>query len=241
MKSRRPDSSIADTVCGTSRPTTADRPAARPASDSQSATSAAKSTSLSFARTGSGARKLTSMKRPRLSAIRFWLAGMIAVCGIGRPSGRLNSATTAYQSARPPMVAASAKAATKPSHGQRGCNERAVANSATHRQSAGVAKNLVRLSAAQLRHVLRVGREACDGGGSRIGWHGNTHRLPVEEGMATGGVPVACARGSTLFASWHAALFAVRLPGLSNETSALAAMRRTAPKFMLHCTMMTTI
>ena len=37
---------------------------------------------------------------------------MIAVCGIGRPSGRRNSATTAYQSASPPTVAAAANAAT---------------------------------------------------------------------------------------------------------------------------------
>ena len=33
-----------------------------------------------------------------------------AVCGIGRPSGRRNSAVTANQSARPPTIAASAKA-----------------------------------------------------------------------------------------------------------------------------------
>ena len=46
------------------------------------------------------------------------------------------------------MIAASAKAATNPSHGQRGCNERATANSATHRISAAVAMNLVRRSAA---------------------------------------------------------------------------------------------
>jgi hypothetical protein len=47
----------------------------------------------------------------RLSAIRSLFSGMIAVCGIGRPSGRRNSAVTANQSARPPTIAASAKAA----------------------------------------------------------------------------------------------------------------------------------
>ena len=73
---------------------------------------AAKSTSPSFFATVSGARKLVSMKLPRLSAMRSWLRGMMAVCGIGRPSGRRNSATTAYQSASPPTVAAAAKAAT---------------------------------------------------------------------------------------------------------------------------------
>ena len=33
---------------------------------------------------------------------------MIAVCGIGNPNGLRNNATTAYQSASPPIVAASA-------------------------------------------------------------------------------------------------------------------------------------
>src|SRR5215831_6024564 len=42
--------------------------------------------------------------------MRSLLAGRIAVCGIGRPSGRRNSAVTANQSARPPTRAASATA-----------------------------------------------------------------------------------------------------------------------------------
>ena len=92
--------------------------------------------------------------------MRFWLAGMIAVCGMGRPSGRLNSATTAYQSARPPMVAASAKAATKPSHGQRGCNARAAANSATHRPERRGGEELGAPQRRELRHFLRVRGEA---------------------------------------------------------------------------------
>ena len=52
------------------------------------------------------------MNSPSVSAMRRWLRGMMAVCGIGRPSGRRNKATTAYQSASPPTVAAAAKAAT---------------------------------------------------------------------------------------------------------------------------------
>ena len=84
---------------------------------SQSATNEPKSIWRSFASTGAASRKCTSMNSPSLSAMRCWLPWMIAVCGIGRPSGRLNSATTAYQSARPPMVAASAKAAMKPKAG----------------------------------------------------------------------------------------------------------------------------
>ena len=44
-------------------------------------------------------------------AILSLLRGMIAVCGIGRLSGRRNSATTANQSASAPTMAASVKAA----------------------------------------------------------------------------------------------------------------------------------
>ena len=109
---RRPDWSIAVSICGSSRVVKAASAALRSRSPSQSAIWAAKSTSPSFRSTASAARKLVSMKAPRLSAMRRWLRGMIAVCGIGRPSGRRNSATTAYQSASPPTVAAEAKAAT---------------------------------------------------------------------------------------------------------------------------------
>ncbi len=57
-------------------------------------------------------RKLAQMKVARFSPMRFLLFGMIAVCGIGNPSGCLNSATTANQSAIAPTIAASAKAPT---------------------------------------------------------------------------------------------------------------------------------
>jgi hypothetical protein len=73
---------------------------------------------------------------------------MIAVCGIGRPSGRLNSATTAYQSASPPMVAASAKAATKP---KTGCTFRsafAATNNASVEASTSVASAFTRRKSA---------------------------------------------------------------------------------------------
>ena len=45
--------------------------------------------------------------------MRAWLRAMTAVCGIGRPSGRRNSATTANQSASAPTMAASAMAFTQ--------------------------------------------------------------------------------------------------------------------------------
>ena len=60
-------------------------------------------------------RKFSAMNcsrpRPR-SSLRF---GISAVCGIGRPSGCLNSAVTANQSAIAPTIDASAPAFTKPS------------------------------------------------------------------------------------------------------------------------------
>ena len=73
------------------------------------------------------------------------------------------------------MVAASAKAATKPSHGQRGCSDRAATNSATHRPSAAVAKNLVRRSAASFAVACGSGEPGDDG--RRIGSHGNAPSL----------------------------------------------------------------
>src|SRR5579883_488380 len=73
---------------------------------------------------------------------------MMAVCGIGKPSGRLNSATTAYQSASLPIVAASAKAATKPNAGWIGKNNFATTNSVNVPASTSVARRLTRLSSA---------------------------------------------------------------------------------------------
>jgi hypothetical protein len=66
----------------------------------------------SLASTCSVLRKFAQMKVARFSPIRFLLLGMIAVCGIGSPSGCRKSATTANQSAIAPTIAASANAAT---------------------------------------------------------------------------------------------------------------------------------
>ncbi len=52
-----------------------------------------------------------------LSMIFARRAGMIAVCGMGSPSGWRKSAVTANQSATAPTVAASKPAATMCSHG----------------------------------------------------------------------------------------------------------------------------
>src|SRR3954464_10720430 len=88
------------------------------------------------------------MNSPSLSAIRAWLLWMIAVCGIGRPSGRLNSATTAYQSASPPMVAASAKAAMNPNTGCTGSSHFATANRTSVEPSTSVASAFTRRNSA---------------------------------------------------------------------------------------------
>src|SRR5712671_5174395 len=73
---------------------------------------------------------------------------MIAVCGIGNPNGLRNSATTAYQSARPPIVAASANAATKPNTGCTCSKLLAVMNTARVPASTSVASALTRRNSA---------------------------------------------------------------------------------------------
>jgi hypothetical protein len=59
-------------------------------------------------------RKCRCTNRPRVRPIWSLRAAMIAVCGIGRPNGCLNSAVTANQSASPPTIAASAVARSAP-------------------------------------------------------------------------------------------------------------------------------
>ncbi len=57
-------------------------------------------------------RKFSLRNEASASPMRSLLRGMIAVCGIGMPSGWRNRAVTANQSARPPTIAASANALT---------------------------------------------------------------------------------------------------------------------------------
>ena len=60
----------------------------------------------------SGVRKLFWTKSPKVSPNWSLRVGMIAVWGMGRPSGWRNSAVTANQSARAPTMAASMPAST---------------------------------------------------------------------------------------------------------------------------------
>ena len=62
--------------------------------------------------TASGVRKLSWMNSPRVSPNCALRSVMIAVWGMGSPSGWRNSATTANQSASPPTIEASAAAWT---------------------------------------------------------------------------------------------------------------------------------
>lgn len=70
------------------------------------------STVVSFSSTTLRVRKFSWTKVPRLSPIWSFLRGMIAVCGMGSPSGCRNSAVTANQSASAPTIDASAVART---------------------------------------------------------------------------------------------------------------------------------
>ena len=92
------------------------RAALRPSS-SHAPSRAARSVRLSRRSTASRTRKWSRMKRANARPISFLRAGTIAVCGIGRPSGRRNSAVTANQSASPPTSAASANARSASTYG----------------------------------------------------------------------------------------------------------------------------
>ncbi len=90
-----------------------------------------------------------------MAPIRSLLRGMIAVCGIGRPSGCRNSAVTANQSARPPTRPASAKAWTKPRRG--GCASSPVAATKMAAIPASIAVASIRIGRADCRAVERTG------------------------------------------------------------------------------------
>src|SRR3954469_6123025 len=164
MKVIRPELSVAETASGSRRSAKRARSSLRLRSRSQSATKEPKSISFSLASTGAASRKCTWMNSPSLSAIRAWLLWMIAVCGIGRPSGRLNSATTAYQSASPPMVAASAKAAMNPNTGCTGSSHFATTNRTSVEPSTSVASAFTRRNSAARSASPGVSKEKAPDG-----------------------------------------------------------------------------
>ena len=63
--------------------------------------------------TSAGVNTCPATKRPSARPSRAFWFGMMAVCGIGRPSGWRNKAVTANQSAMPPTKPALALACSR--------------------------------------------------------------------------------------------------------------------------------
>ena len=135
----------------------------------------------SFSASTSRLRKWRCTKLPSERPIWSFRAAMIAVCGIGMPSGWRKSAVTANQSASPPTIAASAIARTGSSQGCARPSAAAATNTAHASRRSPVAR---RFHARELRALRRfVGRRE-----QRRG-HG---RAPED---SAGGAPLsACAR-----------------------------------------------
>ena len=96
----------------------------------------------------SSLKKLVCTKRPSVWPSRSLRRGMIAVCGMGRPSGWRNKAVTANQSASAPTIAASANAATKPTNTLRSANGVAAKKITATAASSPVAMRFIRVSSA---------------------------------------------------------------------------------------------
>ncbi len=118
---------------------------------SHRASACAASWPLSLSTMSSGVRKFSSTNLPRLSAMRCWFCGMIAVCGIRSPKGRRNSATTAYQSAIAPTVPASANARGHASHAWSACQATHTSSNAIMQTSRQVAVRRMRVKPLALR------------------------------------------------------------------------------------------
>ena len=123
MRRRRPTTACSTPACRSSSRSTSTAPAmaalawrasvsALAGTSNQVARRDATWTPRSFSAMTGGARKFSSTKDPSARPSWSLRVGMIAVWGIGRPSGRRNSAVTANQSARAPTMAASAVART---------------------------------------------------------------------------------------------------------------------------------
>ena len=90
----------------------------------------------SFVRMMSPERKFVSTNSPSVRPISSLRVGMIAVWGIGSPSGRRKSAVTANQSASAPTMPPSAAARTYASHGYRPCRANAMTKTIARKMSA---------------------------------------------------------------------------------------------------------
>ena len=119
VRRARPSSTVASTRGSISaRATAAGRAAS--GSDRKRATMPGRSSLVSTRDTSSDVKTCPAMKRPSERPSRAFCVGMIAVCGIGRPSGWRNRAVTANQSAMPPTNPALAAACRNSAHGPGG-------------------------------------------------------------------------------------------------------------------------
>ncbi len=137
-------------------------------SASQVPTFAAGAASRTLAPTSAGDRKFCCTNRPSARPMRSLLAGMMAVCGIGTPSGWRNRAVTANQSASAPTMAASAVARTGPIQVTESSSVRVTMNTTAAPTSNAVAKTFMRRSPAR-RSASSSGPGGGGGGESAAG------------------------------------------------------------------------
>ena len=108
--------SSARTIFAVNRPASLDTFSAFSGCDSHSPARSGIPAARTFWVINSALRKFSPTKPLNDSPIWSFLFRTIAVCGIGSPSGLRNSAVTANQSAKPPIIPASAAARTNPTH-----------------------------------------------------------------------------------------------------------------------------
>lgn len=131
----------------------------------------------SLVRTTLASRKLVSTNSPSVRPISSLRLGMIAVCGIGSPSGRRNRAVTANQSASAPTIPPSAAARTYASHGCRSWNMNAMTNAMAMKTRAPSATAFIRRSARS--------RTWSEGDSIAIGVRGMTSSFHAESTLET--------------------------------------------------------
>ena len=139
--------------------------AALTGSESHSAARAASRPERMRSTIASGDRKLSCTNSPSVRPNWSLRSGMMAVWGIGMPSGWRNRAVTANQSARPPTIDASAVARTKPSHPRSPSPRRVSRNTPVAARSRPVARRLVTASCASFAR-RRAGAATWPWGGS---------------------------------------------------------------------------
>jgi hypothetical protein len=149
----------------------------------------------SSATSDGGSRNRSRTKAARFTPMRSLLRGMTAVCGMGSPSGRRNSATTANQSARAPTMAASAMAFTQSSSKPRSTRlvpmNTAVTSSSRPGPAAWRRAGLVRGTLISVLHVLNRAGHAPQHRLRRPASLGGHQERPQSGPAPSGGPPCA--------------------------------------------------